>query len=130
MVLNLKNEQLSLLITDDDEECRNSLKYLFDSEGYTTHIAGCGRDAIEVAREVLLHFMIIDAHLPDISGIETFEYIKEESQVLVPCIFMSGDVSKELKLEILSVEAFTFVPKPLNVGTVKFAVNQLIDQYY
>lgn len=125
-----KNERFSLLITDDDENCRNSLKSFFDAEGYTTHIAGCGRDAIYVARRVVLHFMIIDAHLPDISGIETFEFIKEEKASVPPCIFISGDVSKELKLEILSANAFTFVPKPINVGTIKFAVDQLIDQFY
>lgn len=128
--MGLRGEQFSLLITDDDEMCRNSLKSLFDSDGYHTYLASCGRDAIEVAREEFLHFMIIDAHLPDISGMQTFQFIKEESNVLVPSIFISGDVSKELKLEILSVEAFTFVPKPINVGTIRFAVDQLIDQYY
>lgn len=128
--MSLKGEQYSLLITDDDEMCRNSLKHLFDSDGYYTHLASCGMDAIEVAKVEYLHFMIIDAHLPDISGVQTFELIKKEADIMVPCIFISGDGSKELKLEILSADGFTFVPKPINIGTIRFAVKRLIEQYY
>ncbi len=129
-VLNPHNRHYSLLITDDDEGCRYSLKNIFEPRGYITHLASCGREAIEIARTELLHALILDMHLPDIGGVETFRVIKKEVKGVLPCIFISGDLSKELKLNALSVDAFTVIPKPINIEMMRFTMEQLIERYY
>lgn len=130
MVSNSRNRHYSLLITDDDEGCRYSLKNIFEPSGYITHLASCGREAIEIARTELLHALILDMHLPDIGGVETFRVIKKEVKGILPCIFISGDLSRELKLDALSVDAFTVIPKPINIEMMRFTMEQLIERYY
>src|SRR4030067_3770682 len=87
----------SLLITDDDASCRDSLRGVFELKGYTTYLASCGREAVKIARSEELHLLILDAHLPDYSGLETFKIIRSEISIAIPCIFMSGDITSGLQ---------------------------------
>ncbi len=120
----------SLLITDEDESYLKSLRETFEPKGYNTYLASSGKEAIEIAREVILHALIIDTHLPDISGLETFGYIKREIRLTLPCIFLSDNATKELKLKALSANAYTLISKPVKLEVILFAVEQLIKKYY
>ncbi len=122
--------QYSLLITDEDEGYRRCLQETFEPKGYNTYLAGSGRDAIEIAREVVLHALIMDTNLPDISGLETFGYIKREVKLILPCIFLSGDTTKELMLKALSANAYTVISKPVDLEVLLFTVERLIKKYY
>ncbi len=132
MMTHLKSDKINyrILITDDDEDCRYSLNDVFKMEGYTTFLASCGREAIEIAKNKLLHLLILDVHMPDFSGFETFEFIKEEKNILIPCIFMSADSSKDLKIEAIEANAFTLISKPINKEVIKYAVEQSLEKYY
>jgi DNA-binding response OmpR family regulator len=120
----------SLLITDEDEGYRRQLQKTFEPKGYNTYLAGSGREAIEISREVILHALIMDMNLPDISGLEAFRYIKREVRLTLPCIFLSGDTTKELMLKALSANAYTLISKPVNLEVLLFAVEQIIKKYY
>src|SRR3989304_5008730 len=113
-----------ILITDDDDNCRHSLNEILEPEGYTTYLASCGREAIEIAKHKFLHLVILDVHLPDFSGFDTFEFIKEEKKIQIPCIFVSADTSKALKFEAIEANAYTLIPKPINKEIIKYAVEQ------
>lgn len=120
----------SLLITDDDKSCRDSLREILELKGYTTYLASCGREAIKIARSEELHVLILDAHLPDYSGLETFNIIKKEISISIPCIFISGDISKELQINLINANAYTLIPKPININIFRDSVEQVIEKYY
>lgn len=120
----------ALLITDEDEGYRRCLQKTFEPKGYNTYLAGSGREAIEIAREVILHALIMDTNLPDISGLETFWYIKREVRLILPCIFLSEDATKEFMLKALSANAYTVISKPVDLEVLLFAVERLIKRYY
>ncbi|MEE9584644.1 MAG: response regulator [Candidatus Brocadiales bacterium] len=123
-------KRYSLLITDKDEISRETMKELFEPEGYNTYLAGSGREAIEIAREVLIHALITDMNLPDISGLDTFGFIKKEFQVVLPCILLSRNASKETLLRAISAEAYTVISKPINLDALHFAMKQIMKKYY
>lgn len=120
----------SLLITEEDEGCRKSLRDTFVPKGYNTYLAGSGREAIKIARQVLLHALIMDVQLPDINGLDTFRFIKREIQVSLPCILLSDNTSKELMLRALSADAYTLISKPVNLEVLNFAMEQMMKKYY
>ncbi len=122
--------QYSLLITDGDEYSREAIKESFEPEGYNTYLAGSGREAIEIAREVLIHALITDMNLPDISGLDTFRFIKKEFQVVLPCILLSKNASKEMLLRAISADAYTVISKPINLDALHFAMKQIMKKYY
>jgi DNA-binding response OmpR family regulator len=120
----------SLLITDDDKSCRDSLRDLFELKGYTTYIASCGREAVQIAKEEELHLLILDANLPDYSGLETLRIITREIRFSIPSIFISGEITKELQIDLISANAYSLIPKPINVHVIRDMVDLVIEKYY
>ena len=120
----------SLLITDEDADSRESLCDFFQRQGYRTLSARSGREAVDIARDARLHFLILDLQLPDFSGIETFRIITLEKRAVMPCVFMSAHATKEQKLNALSVQAYAFVPKPIDTGIIRLVVEQILDKFY
>lgn len=120
----------SLLITDDDKSCRDSLRDLFELKGYTTYIASCGREAVQIAKEEELHLLILDANLPDYSGLETLKIITREIRSSIPSIFISGEITKELQIDLISANAYSLIPKPINVHVMRDMVDLVIEKYY
>lgn len=120
----------SLLITDDDKSCRDSLRDLFELKGYTTYIASCGREAVKIAKKEELHLLILDANLPDYSGLETLRIITREIRFSIPSIFISGEITKELQIDLISANAYSLIPKPINVHVMRDMVDLVIEKYY
>lgn len=123
-------KQYSLLITDRDELSRETIRGSLEPAGYNTYLAGSGREAIEIARDVVIHTLITDMNLPDISGLETFRFIKKEFQVVLPCILLTRNASKETLLRAISAEAFTVISKPISLDTLHFAMKRIMNKYY
>ncbi|MEE9259820.1 MAG: hypothetical protein V3U40_01730, partial [Candidatus Scalindua sediminis] len=63
-------------------------------------------------------------------GLDTFAFIKEEKKMIIPCIFVSADTSKELKMDAIEANAYTLISKPINKDMIKYAVEQSIERYY
>lgn len=129
-LLDPRGGQYTLLITDDDEACRDSLKRVFEPEGYTTYLASCGKEAVKIARMVEVDLLILDVHLPDYSGLETFQIIKQEIRIGLPCIFMSGEITRGLQIDLISANAYTIIPKPININILRDSVERVIEKYY
>jgi len=120
----------ALLVTDDDEYASDTLCDFFDRQGYRTYRAQSGQEAVEIARDAFLHFLVLDMHLPDFGGVEVFRIITIEKQVVVPCVFTSSTASKEDKLRALSARGFAYVPKPVDFGIMRHVVEQILDKFY
>lgn len=120
----------SLLITDDDDALRDTLRTVFEPEGYDTYLASCGTEAIRVVRQHRIHVVILDMHMPDLDGLETICRIRDITQTPIPYVLMSGDESKELHLKALAAEAYSLIPKPFNVGIMRQVVEEIIMKYY
>ncbi|MBM4048225.1 MAG: response regulator [Planctomycetes bacterium] len=124
-------KRCSVLITDDDEGCRDSLRDALETQAFTTHVAGSGREAIYVVRTQVIHFAILDMHLPDLTGIETLMRIRQETRSVLLCIFISGEANGETRRRALAAdEAFAFIPKPLDLHLVRRAVDDLVARYF
>lgn len=119
-----------ILISDDDESCRESVREALAPHGYVTHVVSCGREAIEVVRKHFVHVMIVDMNMPDLSGLQTVTIIHQEIQVVVPSILMSADNSSELIAQAEQAQFESFVPKPIDLGTLRRVVEQILRRHY
>lgn len=101
-------EEPTLLITDDDEVWRETLNDVLMPEGYHTHLASCGEEAIEIVREETIDVVLLDFHMPTIDGLETVKLVHEIDELL-PCILLTADTTiqdhqpQEVLLELWAV---------------------------
>lgn len=103
---------INLLIVDDEEEIREMLARHFTLLDYDVEKAGNGRQAIDVLEHKRVDIVVTDLLMPEMSGIELLEYLKEEAP-MVHAVAITGYVTLENALSCMRLGADTIVFKPL-----------------
>ena len=67
----------SILITDDDAGSRETLRAIFEPQGFRTLLAESGEEAIDIVRHHDVHLALMDMHLPKLTGLETMEIVRQ-----------------------------------------------------
>ena len=79
----------SLLITDDDAAFRQTLGGVFSPKGFRILLAGDGEEALEIIGHEEVHLVLLDIHMPRLSGLDTLRRLRE-FKFRSPCILLSG----------------------------------------
>jgi DNA-binding NtrC family response regulator len=70
-------EKAKILIVDDDENVRKTMKIILEDENYIVEIATNGKEAIQMSNEKIYNLALLDIRLPDIEGVELLKLMKE-----------------------------------------------------
>ncbi len=99
-----------ILIVDDESNLRKSLAHLLD-EKYVVKAVGTGEDALLVLKEEPYDLMLLDIHLPKMSGLEVLEQVREAYPELV-VIMLTGYASLDNAIFALQQGATNYLRKP------------------
>lgn len=119
----------SLLITDDDRDFRETLRGVFEPRGFRTLLAADGQQALDIVRHEPIHVMLLDMHMPKLTGIETIRRVKQVYSDL-PCILISAGLDELLAEEARQAEAFSVLAKPVSFAEVTSIVSHALRQVY
>lgn len=119
----------SILITDDDAGFRDTLCELFAPLGFDTVTAPDGAEAIKIVRHRTVHIVLLDMHMPRMTGLETLRVVKRTWSV-VPCILMSADADDALVEAAKAAEAFSVLSKPVSRQTITRTVRRALETAY
>ena len=119
--------RLKILLVDDDVGCLESLENLLELDGHEISTATRGQEAVALARELREQkrepeLSILDYHVPDLTGLETYELLSQELPRL-GAIFITGDASGGLEERVLSAGGLALVRKPLDSRRIRGAVS-------
>ncbi len=70
------SDVVKILLVDDEADILEFLSYNLKKEGYDIYTATNGKQAIEMAKKVSPHLIILDVMMPDMDGIETCREIR------------------------------------------------------
>jgi CheY-like chemotaxis protein len=119
----------SLLITDDDLEFRQTLRGVFEPLGFQTLLASDGEEALHVIRTQEVHLVLLDMHMPKLTGLETIRLVKQ-FRARLPCILMSADLDDLLIEQAHRLEAFSVLSKPVTFRQITGVVRQALERTY
>ena len=68
---------MSVLIADDDDSCRETLRQIVEPEGYRSVLAASGEEAIEIIQEESIQIALFDVHMPRMTGLETVQLVHQ-----------------------------------------------------
>lgn len=102
-----------ILIVDDQEDIRVALANILQDEGYKTHQAIHGIDALEQLKKKRPHLIILDIWFNDarLDGMQTLERIKQ-LYADIPVVMISGHSTIETAVAALHKGAYDFIEKP------------------
>ena len=119
----------SILITDDDRESRETLRDIVAPEGYRTILASSGEEALDIVHDESVHLVLLDMHMPRLTGLETARLMHEENAVL-PCILVTADADAGLIRQALTAHVFSVIPKPVSKNVVLYTVVRALGRVY
>ncbi len=106
--------QPTVLLVEDDELTRDAMTALLVREGYLVLTARDGHDAVNVLRMPLspIDVVVLDVHLPDVSGIDVCARLREVSPDL-PVVVCTGEAEPEEMARLLELGVHRYFRKPI-----------------
>jgi CheY-like chemotaxis protein len=119
----------SILITDDDRRCREALREIMEPEGFRTLLASSGEEALGIVEEEPVHLLLLDLHLPRLTGLETIQLVRQVNAVL-PWILVTGDADEHVLRQACQARAYSVIPKPVSKNVVLYTVVRALGRFY
>jgi len=118
--------QANILVVDDEKFITLSLKQHLEKEGYEVFTAESGEEGLEVFRTEIPDIILLDIHLPGISGLETLEAIRKiNKEVIVVIITAHGDI--ETAVSAIKLGAYDFVEKPFDINRISLLIKKALE---
>ncbi|MDO8533067.1 MAG: response regulator transcription factor [Dehalococcoidia bacterium] len=103
-----------ILLVDDDELLRASLRYQLEREGYHVMAAQTGAEGLEKARLALPDLVLLDIGLPDMDGREVCRILQQGTAL--PVIFLTARGDEIDRVSGLRLGADDYMVKPFSMA--------------
>jgi CheY-like chemotaxis protein len=109
-----KERSPAVLIVDDDDDIRETLRVCLEEEGFAVRTARNGLEALALLAEgALPGLILLDLMMPEMNGWEVLEQLRSDTaRAAIPVAVMSGSHRGEVRT------ATYVVPKPFDLGTM------------
>jgi two-component system, NtrC family, response regulator AtoC len=118
--------QKRILIVDDDKLVRWTLTQKCTEFGYFSLEASSGEEALRMLQTDPVDAILLDVHLPDLSGIEVLEKLKQAGETR-SVIMMTADPQLDDVKAALRLGAYDFVSKPINFDELSVTLQNALD---
>jgi two-component system, NtrC family, response regulator AtoC len=118
--------QKRILIVDDDKLVRWTLTQKCTEFGYFSLEADSGEEALRMLQTEQVDAILLDVHLPDLSGIEVLDKLKGGGETR-SVIMMTADPQLDDVKAALRLGAYDFVSKPINFDELSVTLQNALD---
>jgi DNA-binding response OmpR family regulator len=115
-----------VLFIEDHEDTRELVGFVLEASGYSVTSVTTVAGALELAQAEKFDLYLFDNWLPDGTGFELCQRVREFDQV-TPVLFYSGAVFDSDKLAAIQAGAQGYLAKPCPFSDLLRAVTVLID---
>jgi len=117
---------LTILIVDDEKLVRWSLRQKFEQWGYQVQEAENGAGAIKAAQAAIPDLVLLDVHLPDMTGLEVLQRLKDSGQAR-GIIMMTADPQLDDVKAAIKLGAYDFIGKPIDFDELEVTTQNALD---
>jgi len=122
----VRNDRATILVVDDEEGIRRSLKGVLEDEGYRVILAEDGDKALSLMEEESPDLVLLDIWMPGKDGMVVLEEIRRGWPML-PVVMISGHGSIDLAVRATKLGAYDFVEKPLSLDKVLLTLRNALN---
>ncbi|MDH3711416.1 MAG: sigma-54 dependent transcriptional regulator [Cyclobacteriaceae bacterium] len=102
-----------ILIVDDDPAFCLMLSTFLEKNGFETNRALTAKECLAAVKKDSYDLILTDLRLPDLTGIDLLQTVKEENPAL-PVVLMTGYGDIKTAVQAIKLGAFEYVTKPIN----------------
>ena len=104
---------MRVLVVEDEIGIANFLQQGLEEEGYRVSVCNNGREGLKLALEEEFAILLLDWNLPEFSGLQICESIREKG-ISSPVIFLTARDTSEDIIKGLQAGANDYIKKPFN----------------
>lgn len=118
----------TVLVCDDEPIILEAVSYIVEKEGYRLITANDGAEALSLAREVIPDLMLLDVNMPELTGFEVCEILKNEVVTKNICIVMfTANVQASDYKKAEQCGANGFIQKPFSPKKLKYQIRKFLS---
>src|SRR5690348_8825929 len=121
-----RNSTKEILVVDDDQAIRWTLKEALQSWGFSSIEAATVAEANKQFNSHLPAAVLLDIDLPDGSGLDVLREIKNENHDAI-VIMITGSVRVDNTISALRGGAYDFIGKPINLEELRVTIRNAIE---
>ena len=125
-------QQLILLVVDDQDPMRKSIRRLGQTMGFG-EVIEChdGESAIQVLEDRPVDIVITDLYMKKINGIDLLEFIRNrEMDCDIPVIIVTGESGHDDIVKAADRGAKDYLLKPFQISDLEKKITRALDSYY
>ena len=117
----------AVLVVDDDAAFRRALGRELERLTFDVTLAESGEDALARLRTAEPEIVLLDLHLPGLTGLETLKLIRERHPA-VDVIVLTGHGSIDTAIESIRTGAFDYVGKPCPIDELEVRIQRALER--
>ena len=121
------NQKESILIVDDNEGIRKSLKLVFNKKGYKTDTAETAQEALKKAHKKYSNIALIEFKLPDVEGTILLSKLKELYPKMT-CFIITAYAFLQNARMAARINADGYFIKPLIIEDVLYRFEKILKE--
>jgi FixJ family two-component response regulator len=114
-----------VLVVDDDEAVRESLKFALELEGLRVLSLGSGPDLLAHPSLSQADCVILDCQMPEMTGFEVLDRLRN-GNITVPVVLITGNATETLRRRARLAGVRHVVEKPLLDGTLIDSIAEVL----
>lgn len=115
-----------ILIVDDEEGIRFSLRGILEDEGYEVLEAASAEEGLSLLADEPANLVFLDIWLPGMDGLAALERMRQTNPSL-PAIMISGHGTIETAVAAIKKGAYDYIEKPLSLEKVVLGAQRALE---
>jgi two-component system alkaline phosphatase synthesis response regulator PhoP len=123
-------ENTKILLVDDEPDILEFMEYNLKKEGYTTFLARNGQEAVDVAKKIKPHLVILDIMMPVMDGIEACRQLRSHHDFKNTVItFLTARNEDYSQIAGFDVGADDYISKPIKPRVLISRIKALLRRF-
>ena len=116
-----------VLVVDDEQGIRDSLKRMLERQQYSVLLAGNGKEGLDALRTEKVNVVLTDLRMPGMDGMDLLKAartVAPETEV----IMMTAYGTVDTVVNPVKLGAYTFIKKPFKIGEIRHTVQRALKE--
>jgi len=119
----------TILIVEDNDKNMKLVRDVLQAKGYTTVEAGTAEDGVRLAGERLPDLILMDIHLPGMSGVDALKLLRADAATArIPIAAVTASVMQQDRAMIMDAGFDAYVSKPIALKEFLDTVRTLLER--
>jgi DNA-binding NtrC family response regulator len=115
-----------LLVDDNPDLILAQMNHVFGASNHGIDVVRTGAEGVRCVTERAPDVVLLDLHLPDLSGLEVYERIRE-IDARIPVLFITAATDAHHAIEAMKQGAYDYLIKPLDTQHLRRVVGEALE---